>query len=146
SPRFRTRMERQNGTNCGYLSTSATRSNMSVAEWRTRRLVENCGMLKSFFVRDSRAGARGLEPGEILPRMVRGARQRGGRDHRKTLRVGDRLQRLEFVGRHVADHRVVLAGRLQVLSDGEEIDPGRAQVVHHLENLVALLAEPHHDA
>ena len=40
---------------------------------------------------------------------------------------------------------MVLAGRLQILADGEEIDVGRAQVVHHLQDLVPLLAEPDHD-
>ncbi|WP_305017038.1 hypothetical protein [Mycobacterium tuberculosis] len=33
----------------------------------------------------------------------------------------------------IAHHGVVLAGRLEVLADGQEIDLGRAQVVHHLE-------------
>ena len=41
---------------------------------------------------------------------------------------------------------MVLARRLQVLADGEEIDVGRAQVVHHLQHFVPLLAEPDHDA
>ena len=35
---------RQSGTNSGERSTSATRSNMSTAECRTCRLVENCGI------------------------------------------------------------------------------------------------------
>ena len=41
---------------------------------------------------------------------------------------------------------MVLAGRLQVLADGQEIDVGGAQVVHELEHLVPLLAESDHDA
>ena len=36
--------------------------------------------------------------------------------------------------------------RLQVLADREEIDPGRAHVVHHLMDLALLLAEPDHQA
>ena len=40
----------------------------------------------------------------------------------------------------------MLARRLQILADGEEIDVGRAQIVHHLQHLVALLAEADHDA
>src|SRR5689334_11084831 len=112
-------MVRQNGTNCGYLSTSATRLNMLTASCRTRRLVVNCGILSS--------GARRLEPGEILARVVRGTRERRRCHHGEAFRVGDRLQRLELVGRHVADDRVMLARRLQVLDDGEKVDLGRAQ-------------------
>ena len=41
---------------------------------------------------------------------------------------------------------MVLACRLQVLADSQEIDVRRAQVVHDLEDLVPLLAEPDHDA
>ena len=41
---------------------------------------------------------------------------------------------------------MMLARRLQILPDGEEIDVGGAQVVHHLQDLVPLLAEPDHDA
>ena len=40
----------------------------------------------------------------------------------------------------------MLAGRLQILPDGEEVDIGRAQVVHHLQHFVPLFAQPQHDA
>ena len=40
----------------------------------------------------------------------------------------------------------MLAGRLQILPDGEKIDIRRAQIVHHLQHFVALLAKPDHDA
>ncbi len=40
----------------------------------------------------------------------------------------------------------MLAGRLQVLADGEEIHIGRAQVVHDLQDLLPLLAEADHQA
>jgi len=40
----------------------------------------------------------------------------------------------------------MLAGGLQILADGEEVDAGRTQVVHHLQDLVPLLAQAHHDA
>jgi hypothetical protein len=52
----------------------------------------------------------------------------------------------ELLRRHKADHRVVLAGRLEVLPDRQEIDLGRAQVVHELQDLVPLLAQTYHDA
>ena len=35
--------------------------------------------------------------------------------------------------------------RSQILADGQEVDPGRAQVVHHLVDLTLLLPEPDHD-
>jgi hypothetical protein len=41
---------------------------------------------------------------------------------------------------------VMLAGRLQILADGQEIDIGGAQVVHQLQHFVPLLAEADHDA
>ena len=78
--------------------------------------------------------------------MVRGARERRGGDHQKPLGVGDGLVGLELFGRHEAHDRMVLAGRLQVLADGEKVDVGGAQVVHDLQNFVPLLAEPDHDA
>ena len=34
---------------------------------------------------------------------------------------------------------------LEILADGQEIDVGRAHVVHHLQDLALLLAEAHHD-
>ena len=40
----------------------------------------------------------------------------------------------------------MFTGRLQVLSDREEIDIRDAQVVHELEDLFALLAKSDHDA
>ncbi len=41
---------------------------------------------------------------------------------------------------------MVFARGLQILPDGEEIHIGRAQVVHHLQDFVAGLAEAYHDA
>ena len=40
----------------------------------------------------------------------------------------------------------MLGGRLQILADGEEIDIGGAQIVHHLKDLLARLAEADHHA
>jgi hypothetical protein len=40
----------------------------------------------------------------------------------------------------------MFARRLQVLPDGEEIHIGGAQIVHHLQYFVSLLAEPNHDS
>ena len=45
----------------------------------------------------------------------------------------------------VLDGRVEAAG-LQVLADGHDVDVMGAQVVHHLEDLVPLLAKADHDA
>src|SRR5437868_115722 len=40
----------------------------------------------------------------------------------------------------------MLARRLQILSDSQEIHLRRTQIVHHLQDLVAFLAEAYHDA
>ena len=53
---------------------------------------------------------------------------------------------LERLGRDERLHLGVLARGLEVLADGEEVHVGRAQVVHHLQHLLARLAEAHHDA
>ena len=68
-----------------------------------------------------------------------------GGDHEEALGISDRLVGLELVRRHEAHDGVVLAGRLEVLADGQEVHVGGAQVVHELEHFVALLAEAHHD-
>lgn len=47
----------------------------------------------------------------------------------------------EFIGRDEAVDRGVLRG-LEVLADSEEIDIGRAQVVHHLQHLDQLSPRP----
>ena len=40
----------------------------------------------------------------------------------------------------------MLGRRLQILADGQEIDVGGAQIVHHLQDLLARLAQPDHQA
>src|SRR5262245_37020387 len=117
--RLRTRMRWHSGTNSGYFSMSATRSNMSDAAWRTRRVVRNEGIA---------CFAGGAQAPEIVAGVVRGAGERARRHHRKALGVGDGRKSLELVGRHEPRHRVMLARRLQVLPDGEEVDVGRAQI------------------
>ena len=77
---------------------------------------------------------------------MRGARQRARRDEQKTLGPADRLVGLELFGRHEALHRMVLLRRLQILADGHEVDIGRAQIVHELQDLVPLFAQADHDA
>src|SRR5688572_5994007 len=82
---------------------------------------------------------RRLQPREVLARMMRGARERSRGDEQEALRHRHRLKRLELVGRDEAHHGMMLARRLQVLADGEEVYVRRAQVVHELENFVPLL-------
>src|SRR5215218_8480323 len=96
---------------------SATSANISSAAWLTRRLVRNEGIL---FL--SPRLPRGGEPPEVVAGVMRRARERARRHHQEALGIGDRLVGLELVRRHEARHRVVLAGGLQVLADGEEID------------------------
>ena len=62
-----------------------------------------------------------LQLGEILARMMRGARQRARGDQKETLGIGGGFVGLELVRRHEADHRMVLLRRLEVLADGHEI-------------------------
>src|SRR4051794_37359642 len=120
---------------------SATRSNISAAAWRTRRLLENCGTgLAPLGL------ARGLETGEIVTGVMRRARERRSRDHQESFGVSDRLERLEFIRWNEANHLMMLARRLQILPDGDEIDVGCAQIVHHLQDLVPLFTQPNHDA
>ena len=56
------------------------------------------------------------------------------------------LQRLEFVGRPVAHHRVVVGAGLQVLADGDHVDIVRAQVAQGAFDLFHGFAEAEHDA
>ena len=39
----------------------------------------------------------------------------------------------------------MLAGRLQILADGQEVDLRGAQIIHQLQHFVALLAQANHD-
>src|SRR5580658_7495445 len=87
-----------------------------------------------------------LEPREILAGVVGRARERARRHKRESLGISDRCQRLELIRWHKTDYRVMFARRLQVLPDGEEIHIGGAQIVHHLQYFVSLLAEPNHDS
>jgi hypothetical protein len=90
--------------------------------------------------------SRRLQLREVLAGMVRRAGQRARRHHQEALGVGDLLVACELVRGHLAHHGVMLAGRLQILPDGQKVDVGRAQIVHHLQHLVALFAQAHHDA
>src|SRR5688572_22226677 len=61
------------------------------------------------------------QPREVVARMIGRARQRTGRDHQEALGISDRLVGPELVRRDEALHFGVLAGRLQVLPDGEKV-------------------------
>ena len=117
---------------------------MSAALCRTRRVVENSGIADASAICFASRAARSSR--EIVAGVMRRARQRRRRHHQEALGIGHRLVGLEFVRRHEAHHFVMLARRLQILADGEEIDIGRAQIVHHLQHFVPLLAEADHDA
>ena len=41
---------------------------------------------------------------------------------------------------------MMFARGLQILSDGEKIDVGGTQIIHHLQHFIALFAEPNHDS
>ncbi len=52
----------------------------------------------------------------------------------------------ELFGRHEARDGVMLPARLQILANGHKVDVGATQIVHQLQDFVALLAEADHDA
>ncbi|ABA51028.1 hypothetical protein BURPS1710b_0627 [Burkholderia pseudomallei 1710b] len=56
------------------------------------------------------------------------------------------LVHLERVRMHVLAHRQMVLGRLQVLADRQHVDVVRAQVAHHLQDLVGRLAQADHQA
>ena len=61
---------------------------------------------------------------------------------RKPLARASRRQLVELGRRPEAVDRRVLGRGLQVLADGQEIDVGGAQVVHHLQDLLAVSPRP----
>ena len=128
----------------------------------TGRLVENCGIsARGLKHRGSVRDRASEEPEPHQPPRLALAPHASGRNHRlhdeKTASAakkrpsenpyaGDRLVGLELLGGNEAFDGVMLSARLQILADGEEIDVGGAQVVHHLQDLVPFLAEAEHDA
>ena len=88
--------------------------------------------------------ARRFQPREVVAGVVRGAGERRGRDEQEALGEADRGVSANSSGVTKRINRMMLRRRLQILADGEEIDPGRAHVVHHLQHFVALFAEAHH--
>ena len=65
---------------------------------------------------------------------------------RKPIAYASRSNIANVVRMHVAQHRQVAAGRLQVLADRQHVDVVRAHVAHHREDLVVGLAQAHHQA
>jgi len=78
--------------------------------------------------------------------MVGRARQRRRGDHQETLGAGDLGVGRELVRMDEAVDGGMSPGRLQVLTDGDEVDAGGAHVVHDLHDLLLALAQPDHDA
>src|SRR6476661_6277401 len=73
--------------------------------------------------------ARSLEAGKVLGRMVRGPRQRARRHKQEAPRLSGGAQLREPLRRHEAMNSGVLARRLQILADGEEVDLASSQIV-----------------
>ena len=84
----------------------------------------------------------GAQRGEIGVGVVGAAGQRRRGDQQEALGAGDRGVFGEFLGRDEAVDRGVFHRRLQVLADGQEIDVGDAQVVHHLHDLGLVSPRP----
>src|SRR5215467_15082009 len=125
---------------------SATSLNMSSAECATLCLVSKTCIGSEACLAASRGLAGSLETGEVLGGVIRGPRQRARRNEQKAPRLARRAQRPELLRRHEALNRGMLAGRLEILADREEVDAGRAQVIHQREHLGFRLAETDHDA
>ena len=85
------------------------------------------------------------QTGEIVSGVVARPRQRRGRDHQETLAERRFLVGCELIRRDEPVHGVMLGRGLQILPDGQKVDIGRAHVVHHLQHLLARLAQPDHD-
>ena len=83
--------------------------------------------------------ARRAQRGEVGVGVIGAAGQRRGGDQQEALAARAQARVVgEFLRRDEAVDRGVLHRRLQVLADGQEIDVGDAQVVHHLHDLDAL--------
>ena len=82
----------------------------------------------------------------LLIRPIAGAHHRaaGGVLETHLQRFG--LEHLEGVGMHVAQHRQVAAGGLQVLADGQHVHVVGTHVTHHFEDFVVGFAEANHQA
>ena len=89
---------------------------------------------------------RGTHLREIVAGVIAGAGQRRGRDEQEALGPGDRGIAVERLGRDEFGDLRMPRRRLKILAHGEEIDVGRAHVVHHLMYLEPFFAQPQHDA
>ena len=72
----------------------------------------------------------------LLVGMIRRADHRADRGVRETQAIGFPLEQGKPVGMHVAQHWQMRGARLQILADGKHVDPVRAHVAHHVEDLV----------
>src|SRR5438105_10655617 len=83
---------------------------------------------------------------EVLTCMIGRTRERACRYHEKALRSRHRLQCCEFIWWNEALHRRMFSGGLEILADGEKIDPRVAQIIHHLHDLFAGFPQSDHQA
>ena len=126
---------------------------------QVEHLLRRIGQHPLFGVGRHRSGSSAAAmPGSCASRAARSARNRRRRDRTSASAARPRPCRKPLPQRHARvaprtpsgvtkrSTAVMLRRRLQVLADGQEIDVGRAQIVHHLQHLVARLAEADHDA
>ena len=64
--------------------------------------------------------------------MMRRTRKGRSRHHQEAFAISNGFERLELIRRHEALDFVMLARGLEILPDGEEIDVGRAKIIHDL--------------
>ena len=83
---------------------------------------------------------------EIVARMIGGARQRARGDKREAFGEAPLPVGLKFFWGYVSLHGSVGGCWAEILADGEKVDIGPAQIVHHRVDLRLALAQAEHDA
>src|SRR5688572_21025203 len=83
---------------------------------------------------------------EQLSRLVRAPHERTRRDEGEPVRERAVAQLVEARGRDILEDGQVPLARAEVLAEGEDLDPARAEVAEALLELVVRLAEAEHEA
>ena len=81
---------------------------------------------------------------DLFFRVITGADHRSGFDVAESEGFSADFPLLEFVGVDPAFDRKMLRGRLQVLSEGEDVAGDGNQVIQHGFDLVSFFTEPEH--
>src|ERR1700732_4766173 len=82
---------------------------------------------------------------DMAPCMIRAAHQRTGLHMAKAEFFGFGFEFVELVRRHITFDSQLAVGRLQVLSDGDDVDVLISQVMQRRHDLVGSLAHSEHE-